>query len=155
MGRSLYIADTVVNGKHIAVATSHFESLDNSQRRKEQLAIAFKALEAYDDALLMGDFNFDSTWNNEEKVIPPEYRDVWIDIKKINTWTMPQTDRYSAWRPDRILIKSKNWKAVAVDRVGDFSIPPYEHQQLEEIVVDGRVRTPSDHMGLACKIQQM
>lgn len=78
-----------------------------------------------------------------------------MDLRKTNTWTMPQTDRYSAWRPDRILIKSKNWKAVAIERIGDFTIPPYEQQQVEEIVNDGHVRTPSDHMGLTCLIQQV
>lgn len=70
MGRSLLVAETEVDGQTIAVATSHFESLNNADIRKEQLGVAFDVLGKYDTALLMGDFNFDSSWNNEEKVIP-------------------------------------------------------------------------------------
>jgi hypothetical protein len=31
----------------------------------------------------MGDFNFDSSWNDEEKVIPKDWRDAWMDIKGV------------------------------------------------------------------------
>lgn len=65
MGRSLFVAETEVNGEAIAVATSHFESLDSADIRKDQLEVAFKVLDKYSTALLMGDFNFDSSWNNE------------------------------------------------------------------------------------------
>lgn len=54
----------------VAVATSHFESLDSADIRKDQLEVAFGVLDKYPTALLMGDFNFDSSWNNEEKCIP-------------------------------------------------------------------------------------
>lgn len=41
-------------------------------------------LKNYETALLMGDFNFDSSWNNdEEKVIPKDWRDAWMDIKGV------------------------------------------------------------------------
>lgn len=65
---------------------------------------------------------------------------------------MPKTKSFKEWRPDRILIKSNKWKPKAINRVGDFTIPPYEHEPLTMIETDGHVRTPSDHFGLACLI---
>ena len=69
MGRSLLIAETLINDRLISVATSHFESLNSTPLRVEQLLTAFKSLQG-DDALLMGDFNFDSRYGSEEKSIP-------------------------------------------------------------------------------------
>ncbi|CAM5998743.1 unnamed protein product [Sphagnum balticum] len=67
------------------------------------------------------------SWDNEEKIIPKEYKDIWMVLKEAPKETMPKTIRYKEWRPDRILIKSEKWQPTAIDRVGDFTIPPYEH----------------------------
>jgi hypothetical protein len=65
---------------------------------------------------------------------------------------MPKTASFKAWRPDRILLKSDKWKPLAINRVGDFTVPPYEHEPLTMIENDRIVRTPSDHFGLTCVI---
>ncbi len=35
-----------------------------------------------------------------------------------------------------------------IERVGVFTIPPFENQYITDIMKDKAVRTPSDHMGL-------
>ena len=58
----------------------------------------------------MGDFNFDSTHGVQEKAIPENWKDLYLEVHNKTDYTMPQTDRYNAWRPDRMLLKSKNYK---------------------------------------------
>jgi hypothetical protein len=41
MGRSLVVAETLLNGKVFGVATSHFESLSHTDIRIKQLTKAF------------------------------------------------------------------------------------------------------------------
>jgi len=52
-----------VNGQSLACATVHLESLNNEGTRKEQLRIAEHVLRPFDNAILVGDFNFDSSIN--------------------------------------------------------------------------------------------
>ena len=71
MGRSLLIAELTPlqanleqgEGRKVAVATTHLESLNSAPVRKQQLKIAQEALQGYSQAILCGDFNFDSNQN--------------------------------------------------------------------------------------------
>lgn len=51
----------------------------NSATRKEQLKIIFEAMSACPNAILMGDFNFCSTWK-ENSNIDPTYTDLWFQM---------------------------------------------------------------------------
>jgi endonuclease/exonuclease/phosphatase family metal-dependent hydrolase len=65
MGRSLLLAETIINGEPIIVATSHLESLESPEERKLQMDTAFPLLKTVDNSFIMGDFNFDSSWTAE------------------------------------------------------------------------------------------
>jgi len=74
MGRSLLIAEwkPPFAAGHVAVATTHLESLNNARTRAKQLRTAREALAPYEQAVLLGDFNFDSSCNyGDWRAIPP------------------------------------------------------------------------------------
>lgn len=83
------------NFDKLAVATSHFESLDpNEPVRAKQMEIAFSELRKYELSCLMGDFNFDN--GREAARIDKEFVDVWTAVKDMGTnpgYTMPATAR--------------------------------------------------------------
>ena len=65
MGRSLLLCETQINGKPLIISTVHLESLENADIRKMQMEIAFPIVKTVDDSMMMGDFNFDSSWKEE------------------------------------------------------------------------------------------
>jgi len=68
MGRDCLVAEYLINGEEFAFGTTHLESLNYPQKRKEQLErISQHILHTYPNAILMGDFNFDS-YQNYSKV---------------------------------------------------------------------------------------
>ena len=149
MTRKLLIAETFYNCngevKPILIGTSHLESLNNPEFRKSQLEIIFRVLEKSDSSFLMGDFNFDPSWENEQKNLNPKYLDsydTWKSKNKlmIEGYTMPKNDLFPAWRPDRILYKNFN--------LDFFEIFGNEPIELEEATCYSEVKTPSDHYGL-------
>ncbi|CDW71855.1 UNKNOWN [Stylonychia lemnae] len=150
MGRSLLLCETIINDKPVIVSTAHFESLGNGPIRKQQLEISFPILSIVDDAFLMGDFNFNSTWKLEQANISKDFDDVFLTLNNgVESFTMQKTPRFSAWRPDKILAKkSSKWKAEFIQRIGLFCIPSFAGENVNDIETDQKVRTPSDHMGL-------
>ena len=59
---------------------------------------------------MMGDFNFDSSWKNEEDCIPKEYIDLYLcgGVEERSSkagYTMPSNGYYPEWRPDRLIAK--------------------------------------------------
>jgi len=74
MGRSLIVAELSPPSAagRVAVATTHLESLNNARRRARQLKVAAEALSPFQQAALVGDFNFDSERNyGDWRPIPP------------------------------------------------------------------------------------
>jgi len=64
MGRDCLVAEFFINGEEFGFCTTHLESLNHPQKRKEQLErISQNIIYTYPNALLMGDFNFDSHQN--------------------------------------------------------------------------------------------
>jgi len=63
MGRDCLEAKFLINGQCFSFATTHLESLDFPQKRKEQLYVISQILQNYPSAALLGDFNFDSEQN--------------------------------------------------------------------------------------------
>ena len=146
MGRSTLIAEPIggVDGHSLLVATSHFESRNNTKIRKEQMELTFQRLEGK-DFILMGDFNFDAGWIEEENVIlKAGCRDIMHDYVDRNDFTMFKTPMFQSWRPDKIVTHQDcKWRAVDAHIAGRYSI--YQDKS-ENIRRDGKVRTPSDHM---------
>jgi len=150
MGRSLLVCETVINNQPVVVATSHFESLDNPKVRASQMQEAFKVLSKYPNSFLMGDFNFDSSWTNEQAAIDPAYSDIYLDLNGGKEgFTMAATPYFPQCRLDKILAhKSSAWRPQSIKVVGNFSIPSFKAEDPAAIAGDGKVRTPSDHLGL-------
>jgi tyrosyl-DNA phosphodiesterase 2 len=152
MGRKILITEILINdkGDSIGVATSHFESLNNAQFRKQQLDIAFKILKNFKNSVLMGDFNFDPSWKHEQSYIDKDYKDSWwlhIEKNGLNDYegyTMPATHQFKEWRPDRILFRSEGGKIKFnhFEKVGTYNI------ELNPQESYSHVKTPSDHYGL-------
>lgn len=101
----------------------------------------------------MGDFNFDSRSGKEEKAIPEKWKDIYLGRHESVGLTMPDTNKFAGWRPDRMLIKSENYRPEEIEIIGNFTVPPFESDKLEDIKNDGVVRTPSDHFGLAALVR--
>ena len=61
-------------------------------------------LKEHPNSVIVGDYNFDSSWKAEESVITDNgFEDIvhkFIDCKKE---TMLKTPRFPAWRPDKIV----------------------------------------------------
>jgi tyrosyl-DNA phosphodiesterase 2 len=152
MGRNLLLTEinhSFDNEKfsNIIIATSHFESLNNANFRKDQLAVSFEILNKSENAFLMGDFNFDSSWKNEEANINENFKDCWFELRdknKLNDedrFTMPATSQFSAWRPDRILFKHSDLFELEFFEIIGKDV-------IEQDVPNNQVKTPSDHYGL-------
>jgi tyrosyl-DNA phosphodiesterase 2 len=167
MGRNLLLMELIhsfdnKNFNNILIATSHFESLNNSEFRKKQLEASFEILNFSDSefastskcAFLMGDFNFDSSWKNEEINIDSKFNDCWFVHKEKNKlnnderFTMPANKSFSAWRPDRILYKNENVNDNFFLNLDYFEIIGKEHIKQDEFENFNNVKTPSDHYGL-------
>lgn len=69
MGRSLLLAEIV--NEDTVICTAHFESLNSSKARAHQMTDTFKLIKdsGVTNAIVVGDFNFDSSWLDEEAVI--------------------------------------------------------------------------------------
>jgi tyrosyl-DNA phosphodiesterase 2 len=148
MGRNLLFTTLQLNDKEdLVIATSHFESLQNETKRKIQLEITFKELNNFSSSFLMGDFNFDPSWKEQEN-IDPNYVDSWKlhcednCIEEKSGFTMPANKYFPAWRPDRLLFKPKEMiKLNKFEIIGKNKINTNPDEY-------GNVETPSDHYGL-------
>jgi len=153
MGRNLLMTEINhsfdnENFKNILIATSHFESLSNGgDLRGHQLFSSFKILNQSDNALLMGDFNFDSSWKNEEANINENFKDCWFEFRDKHMlndedrFTMPKNQYFPAWRPDRILFKKNTFLELEY-----FEI--IGKDEIDQDIPDNQIKTPSDHYGL-------
>lgn len=149
MGRKLLVAHLTVNDTRLAVGTVHLESLDSAEYRGRQLAQIFKTLKGERDVLLMGDFNFCSTWPEEQARLDPQYEDVWpalhdgdpgfTENTDVNLMLGAMSDRDKKVRYDRLLVRSgkPGWAAASIELLGTEPISSTEPDIF-----------PSDHFGL-------
>jgi len=160
MSRRALIAEFIIHGETLKVATVHLESLNSGEFRKQQLEIIHKLVSDSPNALIMGDFNFDSERNYHEGTLPLEndsmkeicsnYQDLWSHLRpgeegktfdsEINTIIRSKFERM---RYDRILFRSTNqkWKASEIQLIGT-----------DPIFVNSVKMFPSDHFGLFAEI---
>lgn len=153
MGRSLLCSVFQLEGKEskFAITTSHLESLDyNSNSRIEQMRLSFEILSTFKHSVICGDFNFSSEWL-ENSHIPSDFIDIWPHLHPEESgFTMPECGRFSAWRPDRILLSSTQIIAEEIERIG---FDPLDYPEITPRERSRCVLTPSDHQGLYCKFK--
>lgn len=145
MGRRLVTAQV----DNVMVGSVHLESLDESKRRKKQLAKCFGTLTSSSTAILMGDMNFDTP---EVHPISPGFADVWLAecpsdpgyTRDTEENLMAKLNRQEEKRKriDRIFLKSAEVKTTAIERLGT--------QPLEDPTVFA-----SDHFGLHARFEKV
>ena len=92
MGRTLLMAEII--NRDTIIATAHFESLDNPSIRKIQMEEAFNLIKhsGVRNTVIVGDFNFDSTWKQEEEILQNnEMKDVVKKFHDVKAYTMRKT----------------------------------------------------------------
>ena len=123
------------------------------------------------NCIVLGDFNFDNRKELESNIQAFDFEDViktqFEADENINTFedfsfSMPKTNQFSKWRPDKVCMPTLSEekkehmeyyiKAQDAQKIGAFSLEPYEQENMQLIAKDGVVRTPSDHMGLLVDI---
>ena len=93
----------------------------------------------------MGDFNFDSTWTDEQNAIDKDFDDIYLTLNNgKESATMLKKGRFKGWRPDKVLLKKKsNLKPKSIDIIGKYDIPSIKEENGYY-----HIRTPSDHFGI-------
>jgi len=137
MARRLVVAE--LDG--IAIATVHLESLANHSYREEQLKVCGKVLATYPNAVLVGDFNFDSEQNfapphepleNYALRLIPDFLDMWQALRPsergltFDSKTNPYIAKPEQMRYDRVMAKLRIWRATHIELIG--------HEPLDHLV---------------------
>jgi hypothetical protein len=117
--------------------------------------ISFSILKLFNNSMLMGDYNFDSSWKNEQACIDPSFDDIYLTLNQgLESFTMPASGRFGRSRLDKIVVnKSSSCKPESISIIGRFPIPSCAGQNIMEVEEDQVVRTPSDHYGLYAVFQ--
>jgi hypothetical protein len=145
----------------LAIGNVHLESLANHPVREAQLRECVQALKHFSDALLVGDFNFDSQQNWSPPHSPLE-NDALAEIMHgfVDVWPLLRTDRgltfdssicpyirkHEQMRYDRVMARVVKWVAHSIERVG--------HEPLDVDLSSRTTAGPmrglflSDHFGL-------
>ncbi|HBQ15286.1 MAG TPA: endonuclease [Myxococcales bacterium] len=137
MGRSLLAMELTTDAGTLVVATAHFESTrEMGATRGAQLEAAFEALDAFDRAVLLGDFNFDPA-DPEEAALDPRYVDLWPALRPgepgytedttRNAMRLAAKGREKHVRYDRVLARTPGWVPRAVSLVGTEPLAPGVH----------------------------
>ncbi|MBN1770438.1 MAG: endonuclease/exonuclease/phosphatase family protein [Deltaproteobacteria bacterium] len=147
--RTVVVSTIAVNGRSIAIATTHLDSpLESGPTRAEQLDAIFGMLEPADEAILAGDLNFGDGEEPETSHLPSSYVDLWLNLAggmPGYTWNIEASDmaRLTSFpgepsrRLDRIIVRSVEWVPGAVSIVGDSPVHPGSKDLF-----------PSDHFGV-------
>jgi len=138
MNRSALIASFVGNSS-LAVCTVHLESLDGADIRREQLKAISTHLKDYNNAIIMGDFNFDELRSFEDILEIRNLRNkgdklALVSSLPVNTTTC-ENNVLAEILPDYVDI----WKILHVEDVGytfDSEINANLHGEYEQMRYD-------------------
>ena len=149
MGRNILIAEFIINNQKLLVGTCHLESLKHSENiRAVQLKEIFFLLNKSKNAVLLGDLNFCSSWEENNR-IDQNYQDTWSLLKPnepgytedadINVMRKALKREEDKVRFDRVLLKGNlpGWRPKYIKRLGMEPISPRNSDVF-----------PSDHFGL-------
>lgn len=152
MGRYALLAEMDTPGGTAVAATVHLESLRTSAAmRARQLELLFRELEPFSQVLLLGDFNFCSSWKEENSRLDPAFRDLWIERyprspgytedTRANSMRLARTGRAKQVRFDRVLLRddSLRWSVEEMALLGRRRLGP-------ELFV-------SDHFGVLARLR--
>jgi tyrosyl-DNA phosphodiesterase 2 len=149
LARGFLAAEFTIGGSTVVVCGVHLESGKASVGlRDRQLGRVLRALSGTDNAVVLGDFNMR---DGEDDRIGPPYVDVWPALRSdddgftedtsINLMRLDSKNKYRQVRFDRVLLKSHEWTAKAIDLLGT------------EPISDKHPRVfPSDHFGVQCRL---
>ena len=144
----------LVKVPQLVIGTVHLESLANPRMRVEQLKICARVLAPFPDAMLVGDFNFDSERNFKAPHEPLEnaalavlegFTDLWPSLrpepgKTFDSTLNPYIEQYEQMRYDRVMVKLAGWRPEDIRMVGD---EPLDHIQLTAKEQDWLQRPPT------------
>eukprot|EP00927_Polykrikos_kofoidii_P052324 TRINITY_DN46105_c0_g1_i1.p1 TRINITY_DN46105_c0_g1~~TRINITY_DN46105_c0_g1_i1.p1 ORF type:complete len:351 (-),score=36.91 TRINITY_DN46105_c0_g1_i1:22-1035(-) len=117
----------------LIVGNVHLESLDNQSTREQQLCVCSRVLGASANAVLVGDFNFDSERNFKAPHAPldnlalakclPGFVDVWPELRAdpgltFNSAINPYIGMHEMMRYDRVLAQLVEWQPSAIELFG-------------------------------------
>lgn len=157
MGRCLLEADSRVNGATFTFATAHLESMKPyADERGRQLKYIFSVIGRSAHCVLGGDFNFCSSWREENSRLDPAYVDVWPALRPAEPGYTQDTDinrmlaaakqETRKVRFDRILLRSAagkgHWMPATVSLAGTEPVSPLQPRIF-----------PSDHFGLVARLR--
>jgi tyrosyl-DNA phosphodiesterase 2 len=156
MGRKLLVAELRINNQIVKIATVHLESGGKlyAFARAPQLELIFSSLANSKQAILMGDFNFCSSWREENAKIDRNYQDMWAVLRSgepgytedtdINLMRLEYTQKHKKVRFDRILVRSSTpgWQPKSIELLGTNPISS-----------DYPNVFPSDHFGLVGRLE--
>jgi endonuclease/exonuclease/phosphatase family metal-dependent hydrolase len=147
-GRQSLVVHLRVEGRSLAIATCHLESLlEDGSIRSKQLDDVFSRLGSAGEAIFAGDLNFGDGEQPETAHLDPGYSDLWSSLRPGQpgfTWNIDTNDMAArgsfvgegSRRLDRVLVRSKRWRPHSVRILGD-----------QPIDTEGLL-FPSDHFGL-------
>jgi tyrosyl-DNA phosphodiesterase 2 len=154
--RKFVLGEVETANGSLCAGSVHLESSPpNILRRLQQLNRALPWLSEANDALLIGDFNFDPRDRLEQSVIEPGYTDLWSELHGDepgytvdsirNRMRFQHKGRHKRARFDRILLRSRmhRWLPESISTIGTHPISPNRADLY-----------PSDHFGLAGVIVQ-
>ena len=144
-----------------AVGSSHLESYINANRtsakeRRVQIAECFSWLNKHENAIFMGDTNWDD--KDGDVPLPPEWRDAWLEMHPNDPGYTYDARKnamlrgYLRKRLDRAFVKLKHFDVKSIEMVGTQPIPGVTYHK----TVSNRGKAeiielpvvPSDHFGL-------
>ena len=152
MKRTFICAKYKFNDQNVIIGGVHLESGMNKEKRSDQLEMIFKILNKEDISILMGDFNFDNTEENNN--IHQNFIDLWPFLNNessVGGHTMKIKKGLNPWRPDKILMnKNKIFNASKIKMLGKDPLPKFKDFNDEE--VGNFIITPSDHYAILADI---
>jgi tyrosyl-DNA phosphodiesterase 2 len=146
LGRQFILVEIEVESTAWTVGTVHLESLDSSALRARQLEQVFERLGGVSHSILCGDFNFCSSWAEENERLPGDFLDVWPAVSaddgftvdtQLNATRARKTRGERRERFDRILVRSDLAHPAAAKLVGTNPVKG-----------ESPALFPSDHFGV-------
>lgn len=146
LDRCALLTEIAVGGRTLRVVNVHLDSLPgHADVRALQLRALRAELLAGDDVLLAGDVNFPDG-AAEEAELPPEFTDLWRALRPHEpglTWDPARNPMASgdAGRIDRLLLRSRAWRGIAIDLTADRPVALREPELF-----------PSDHFAVVARL---
>lgn len=111
LNRKLLLAQLTIHGTAVTFANIHLESFpEDGSIRAIQLQQVFKETNRFENAVVLGDFNFDNNQQPESSFLPESFSDPWVMINPKDKGATYSYSTKNGKRLDRVLINSKPWK---------------------------------------------